>query len=313
MSDLRSIDVDHRRILPPEDVRAGAVPELRWLDIDVLRVDDSFQRPLGPKNWTAIDKIARGFNWSMFTPVVVAPIVGGLYSLIDGQHRTHAAKIAGFTQVPAMIVMTAEAGQAAAFAAINGSVIRMTSFNVYKAALSANVGWAVRSRDAVEAAGCVLMTYNAGSGYYDLRPGSLNCIMEIKRHVEAGRSAMITVALDAIRAQPEVTVYHFATSVLNPWFAALIEVGPGALDADLRAFCAAHDVMKIRDAMTVVAKRPDYVGKSPRELAKATLVTLLRRHLSEGAAPVAVAGEAAIAERMAAVAAKERKAQRAIT
>lgn len=310
MSDLRSIDVDHRRYLPPEDVRAGAVPELRWLDIDTLRVDDSFQRPLGRANWAAIDKIAKGFNWSMFTPVVVAPIVGGLYSLIDGQHRTHAAKIAGFTQVPAMIVMTAEAGQAAAFAAINGSVIRMTAPNIYKAALAANVDWAVRSRDAVEAAGCRLLTYTPSMT--TLRPGSLNCIMEIRRHVEAGRSAMITAALDAIRSQPGVTVSHFAVNVLVPWFYALIEVGPGALNADLRAFCAAHDVLKIRDAMTVLAKRPDYVGKSPRELAKATLVALLRRHLSDGAKPIAVTGEAAIAEKMAAVAARERKAQRAL-
>ncbi|MDI3335884.1 ParB/Srx family N-terminal domain-containing protein [Defluviimonas aestuarii] len=311
MSDLRSIDVDHRRYLPPEDVRAGAVPELRWLDIDTLRVDDSFQRPLGKSNWAAIDKIAKGFNWSMFTPVVVAPIVGGLYSLIDGQHRTHAAKIAGFTQVPAMIVMTAEAGQAAAFAAINGSVIRMTAPNIYKAALAANVDWAVRSRDAVEAAGCRLLTYNPSRT--TLRVGSLNCIMEIRRHVEAGRSAMITAALDAVRSQPGVTVNHFAVRVLVPWFYALIEVGPGTLDADLRTFCAAHDLLKILDAMTVVAKRPDYVGKSPRELAKATLVTLLRRHLSDGTTPLAVSGEAAIAEQMAAVAARERKAMRAVT
>lgn len=310
MSDLRSIDVGLRRILPPEEVRAGAVPELRWLNIDDLRVDDEFQRPLAKANWNAIERIATAFNWSMFTPVVVAPIVGGLYSMIDGQHRTHAAKLAGFDSVPAMIVMTAEIGQAAAFAAINGSVIRMTSFNIFKAALAARVDWAVRSHDAVEAAGCRLMTYNPGSHW---KPGQVASIMEVRRLVEKGKGAFVTAGLRAIVSQANVGAQHFATTVINPWFAALIEIGPGVLDADLVRFCAENNLVKIRDAMTVYAKRPENDGRTARELTKVAMQTLLKRFIGADVAPIALSGEAAIAERMAAVAAKERKAMRALS
>lgn len=308
MSDLRRIETGLRRQLPPEEVRAGAVPQLQWVDLDLLRIDDSFQRPLTAQGWTAIDRITQKFSWAMFTPVVIAPIAGGFYSLIDGQHRCHAAQIAGFTSVPAMIVQTAEAGQAAAFAAINGNVLKMNSFSIYKAALMAGVEWAIRARDAVDAAGCVLLTYNKSTR--EVAVGDLKCINEIRGHVEKGRSGVVTAGLKAIRVQPDATPAHFSTNVLNPWFYALQEVGPGALDADLEAFCAEHDLLKLRDAMTVIAKRPDIEGNSPALLMKQSLTVLLRRHIGANVRPPVVAGEAAIGARMAEIAAQERKAQR---
>ena len=36
-------------------------------------------------------RIAEQFDWRLFAPVIVAPIEGGLFAVIDGQHRTHAA------------------------------------------------------------------------------------------------------------------------------------------------------------------------------------------------------------------------------
>lgn len=310
MTELRTIDIGGRQVLPSEDVRAGAAPELRWLDIDALRVDDTFQRPLGKANWLAIEKIALNFSWSMFTPVVAAPIVGGLYSLIDGQHRTHAARMAGFDQVPAMVVMTAEAGQAAAFAAINGAVIRMSSFNIYKAALAANVGWAVRCRDVVDAGGCRLMTYNPGS---HIKPRMITCVMEIKRHIEHGRAQIVTAVLSALSERPDVTVEHFSTLMLNPLIYGITDVCGDRCDIDLRSFLAEHDVVRIARAMTVASKQPDYAGQSARELTRRAIAALLRKRIPVTSNVPVLAGEDAVAARMADVAARERKAQRAIT
>ena len=134
-------------------------PMLEWLPIRKLVVDDRYQRPLTGTSWAAIRKIAGAFHWSRFAPVLVAPVEGGLYAIIDGQHRTHAAALCGFTSVPAMAVHMTAREQASAFTWVNGQVLRINQHQVYRAALAAGEDWALRCRDAVEAAGCRLMTY----------------------------------------------------------------------------------------------------------------------------------------------------------
>jgi hypothetical protein len=43
MTDLRKIDIGDTAVLPTEEVRAGAVPEMRWIEIADLRIDDAYQ------------------------------------------------------------------------------------------------------------------------------------------------------------------------------------------------------------------------------------------------------------------------------
>jgi hypothetical protein len=310
MTDLRKIDIGDTAVLPPEDVRAGAVPEMRWLEIDDLRIDDSFQRPLARANWTAIRKIASGFSWSMFTPVVVAPIVGGQYSLIDGQHRTHAAKICGFDRVPAMIVMTAEVGQAAAFAAINGNVIRMQASHVFKAALAAKVDWAMRADAAVRAAGCRLLTYNPST--IALRPGDIVCIAEIRRHIEQNRDRLVIDALEALGHSFQPSKDHYSVAVIGPWLSVLQELGPATRGADLGAFCRRNDLARLRFQCTAMVEREEYRGRKPAEIFRTALLALARRELCDKAPVPQLAGEDALAARMGEVAARDRKAMRAI-
>ncbi|PQV52876.1 ParB-like nuclease family protein [Defluviimonas denitrificans] len=310
MSALRKVDIGNTAILPPDEVRAGAVPELRWVEIDDLRIDDSYQRPLAAANWTAIRKIAAQFSWSMFAPIVAAPIVGGQYALIDGQHRTHAAKICGFDRVPAMIVMTAEVGQAAAFAAINGNVVRMSAFHVYKAALAARVDWAVAAEAAVSAAGCRLMTYNPGSG---IKPGDIASVNEVRRYIEGGYGHLVTLALEALRQMEHQRTDLYAASVLVPWFSVLRELGAAARDADLVAFCARQDLAKLQGQCLALSQTDDYRGRRPAEIFRTALMAIARKELCTNAPVPQLSGEAAMGARMAEVAAKERKAMRAVT
>src|SRR5271168_1397409 len=104
----------------PKAVSAGPAPMLQWLKIADLRVDPTYQRPIIGKGRRNVDRIARAFSWSFFAPVVVAPIEGGRFAIIDGQHRTTAAVLAGFDSVPCQIVIAGQDQQAAAFKAING-------------------------------------------------------------------------------------------------------------------------------------------------------------------------------------------------
>ena len=106
----------------PSSVDAGPAPMLQWLPLASLVVDDSYQRELKRGNWSAIRRIADNFKWSRFSPVFVAPVEGGRYAIIDGQHRAHAAAICGFDEVTCQIVQMSREEQAASFAAVNGLV-----------------------------------------------------------------------------------------------------------------------------------------------------------------------------------------------
>ena len=121
----------------PMTVNPGSAPILQWVKIVDLVVDDRYQRDLKFGNWKAIRRIAQNFKWSRFSPVFVAPVEGGKFAIIDGQHRTHAAAICGFSEVPCQVVHMSRDEQAAAFAAVNGLVTKVTLWNIYKAALVA--------------------------------------------------------------------------------------------------------------------------------------------------------------------------------
>ncbi|MBV5268721.1 MAG: ParB N-terminal domain-containing protein [Afipia sp.] len=173
-------------ILPSDvlsGVHPGPAPMLQWLKIADLVIDDSYQRELRRTNWTAIRKIASAFTWSRFSPVFVAPVEGGKYAIIDGQHRTHAAAMCGFEDVPCQIVQMSAAEQADAFAAVNGMVTKITSLQIFKAALAAGSGWATELRDLAQKAGCEVRTSNGSSDAK--RPGQIYAVSAFR--VLAGR------------------------------------------------------------------------------------------------------------------------------
>lgn len=61
-----------------------------------------------------------------FAPIIGAPIEGGQWAIVDGQHRTTAAVLRGIEKVPCQVVQADRIQQAAAFAAVNGSVTKNT-------------------------------------------------------------------------------------------------------------------------------------------------------------------------------------------
>lgn len=306
---MRAIDITDQKPVDREGIGAGAVPELRWLAIADLVVDETFQRPIERHGWQAIRRIAEGFAWGKFAPVIAAPLVGGKYSLIDGQHRTHAAALCGFAHVPAMVVVLAPTDQAASFAAINGNVTRISAFHVLKAALAAGEPWAIRARDAVAAGGCELMTYHPSAS--DKLPRQVYAIQTIRRFIDRDRGDVIRSGLGALAALPGVTVEHFTEGVLAPWLGALMAGGGRMLDADLTGFVAANNLVQIRDGIVAVSKRPEYRGSTLRDLTQSAYGALLSRFVGHGNLPtVRPEGEAAVGGRMAELARNEAKAQK---
>ena len=191
---MRAVEIPKGKPLACEP---GPAPMLQWLKVADLAVDDAYQRDLARGNWTAIRRIASQFKWSRFSPVFVAPVEGGKYAIIDGQHRAHAAALCGFDEVPCQIVQMTQAEQAASFAAVNGLVTQVTAWNILKAALAAGEKWALDCAQVCRDADCKLMTRN---GSTDAKlPGEIYAIALIRQGVASGHGDSITLALSGLR------------------------------------------------------------------------------------------------------------------
>jgi hypothetical protein len=84
---FRSIRAD--KFSPPlSPFNPGPAPILDWLKIGALVVDPTYQRNIGRRGTINIKSIAENFDWSKFAPVIVAPLEGGKFAVVDGQHRT---------------------------------------------------------------------------------------------------------------------------------------------------------------------------------------------------------------------------------
>lgn len=190
--------IDTGKLKAPETITPGTAPMLQWLPIDQLVIDDAYQRELKQGNWAIIQRIANAFTWTRFSPVFVAPVEGGCYAIIDGQHRTHAAKLCGMKEVPCQIVPMERREQAAAFAAVNGMVTKVTVWQIYRAALAAGQSWAIKARDVAEAGGCRLMESNAS--HWAKRPGEIYAVRAFAALVERHPQDAVIAALRVLMA-----------------------------------------------------------------------------------------------------------------
>jgi hypothetical protein len=228
-------DVDTLSPLRPISITApiadpvvqGERPHLGWVEISKLRIDDRYQRPLQRHNWDAIGRIARSFDWSLFTVIDIAPAGDGLFAIIDGQHRVHAAAIAGIDKVPVRIVAEPLAGQGRAFMGINGNVTAITPFHVLRASLAAGEPWAVEADRAITRAGCRLMTRNGTA--QEKKPGEVYATQWVRglvdREGEVSHAACETlaVALASLKQSSEggANPAAWAHTVLRAWYLAV--------------------------------------------------------------------------------------------
>jgi hypothetical protein len=105
------------------------------IEVKRLVTDKTYQREISRAGSINVERIAEYFEWAKFSPVIVAPVEGGMFSIIDGQHRATAAMLRGIEKVPCEIVHIDRARQAEAFAAINGNTTRVSAQVVYYARL----------------------------------------------------------------------------------------------------------------------------------------------------------------------------------
>jgi hypothetical protein len=68
----------------------GELPELTWVDVDLIDVDESYQRDADGRR---VGRILESFRWDHFGAVVLARKPDGRFAVTDGQHRVKAAKL----------------------------------------------------------------------------------------------------------------------------------------------------------------------------------------------------------------------------
>lgn len=275
----RAIDIGQREVAPRA---TGAAPRLEWVPVSRLVLDNDYQRPLAAGNWNQIQKIARAFAWSHFTPCLVAPVGDDMFALIDGQHRTHAAMICGLTEVPCSIVELDEAEQARAFVAVNAQVTAVKPHHVFKAALSSGDPTARAAVAVVEDAGARLVLGSASS--LSKRAREVYCVAWVWDEVKAGRGKLVTHLLRGIAGCPDADdPWMWSYPFLSAFLRAVRKV-PRAERRDLAPFLAAHSPRKVDAAIYMMRKQPAYVDRSHKSLMVDILQQQLTRWVADGAA-----------------------------
>jgi hypothetical protein len=116
----------------------GPRPAYADLPVRDLAVDSSYQRSIeARRNQAAIERICENFRWSLFGIVTVTKGLTG-YLIIDGQHRTEAARRLKLASVPCLIVPPlSRQDQALAFVAANRDRVSVTPFAIHHAMVAA--------------------------------------------------------------------------------------------------------------------------------------------------------------------------------
>jgi hypothetical protein len=177
--------------LPVSSLSAGPAPMLTWISTEKFVVDDSYQREVGRRGRHNVQHIAENFDWSKFAPVIVAPIEGGLYAIVDGQHRTTAAMIRGIAEVPCQVVQADHAKQAAAYAAVNGNITKTTPQQLFHARLAAGDPNAAELAEVCAAGGVVIIRRNIVQARMEV--GQTQAVGALSRCLrDFGRDTLIT-------------------------------------------------------------------------------------------------------------------------
>jgi hypothetical protein len=203
---------------PQSTFSPGPAPFLQWLEVKLLVVDERYQREIGRRGSENVRHIAENFEWSKFAPVIVAPIEGGLFAIVDGQHRTTAAMLRSPDKVPCQVIQADLAQQAAAYAAVNGSVTKTAATQLFQAKLAANHQFSRELADACLAGGVILTRRNMVQA--KMKVGENQAIGALSRCLrDYGRDTLIT-ALQCIttlkrRVAPVCSIDPVKTSEYN--------------------------------------------------------------------------------------------------
>lgn len=253
---------------------------LQWIKIADLVVDPSYQRPILGRGRTNVLRIARDFRWTFFAPVVVSPVQGGKFAIIDGQHRTTAAALCGYDSVPCQVVIAAQGEQAAAFKAINGVTTPITPMALYGAALTARESWALEITEICESADVTLLRYPIPTDRQV--PGQTMAVGALRACLKRYDRDILTLALRCVSQSHNNTPGMLSARMIKALCEAISELGKSASD-ESRLILAANNINldELQQRSTEVTTRSN---KGPTSSLATEIKMAFSRELREMAA-----------------------------
>jgi hypothetical protein len=215
----------------------GPPPDMAWLPLAQLAVNSAYQRDITRQGEATIGRIARGFSWAKFSPVIVTRIPGNIpfYEIIDGQHRSTAAFVCGYDKVPCYIVKGITGEEAARiFAAVNGNVTAMSAQSVYKAALAGGERWAKDMTEAAQSAGVTILTHATTARLQ--KPGQTLSVGSLRKLYAVHGKAVVAATLRLLMAGTGSEAPGYLSSRLIVSYGRVLAARPGWV-TDIATVC----------------------------------------------------------------------------
>lgn len=198
----------------PERKRAypeplGDPPTIEWIKVDRLSIDAVYQRSTdNDASRRLIASIAANFDWRLCAPLVVSRRPDGTLSVIDGQHRTVAAKMRGdIPHMPCCVFnYSGPEEEARMFISANRARKPMNRLDDFHAALAAADEDALEIQRLVTEAG-LSITRNTSSSAW--KPGEIAFTASIASTLRKHGEQIVSAALTNIaEAFPDQKVVH---------------------------------------------------------------------------------------------------------
>jgi hypothetical protein len=215
------------------------------VELASLHIDPKYQRELKKSRAT---KIAKSFDLGAIKAINISRRSDGRLFITDGQHTADAARDAGFTHFPAIIVAGTQEQEARWFGIINGAATERVKVSVkHKAAL-------VARDETAMAIQTILDTYNLKISTGGLRAGHTNAVGTISRYF-AACAPQLQAAMDAIRMLWSVDDCAWSGVVIRGMFelAASPELLRDAIVRLRRRKTSPRQVMDIASALQTAA------------------------------------------------------------
>lgn len=187
--EITPIKLPEKGVAEPESI----VGKFERVSIANLRVDKSYQRDITGSSAKNILRIAKNFNWNRFAPVIGVRLENETVAIIDGQHRTTAAKSLGIESVPVYILDASYQEAAGAFAAINGVVTSISPCDLYFARIVAEDPEALELKKVLDSANVRIVRHANGHAV-----GETRAVNVLFRAIKVYGAPLLTTILQCI-------------------------------------------------------------------------------------------------------------------
>lgn len=216
----------------------GQRPELGWLPVDLLSVEEAYQRKIDSRrSQAAIEQIVQHFKWSCFGTALVTQNGEAGWLIIDGQHRVEAARRLSIKTVPCIVVHQATvAEQAAIFVSTNQVRVQVNPYTLFHARLAAREPLALDVQGLLDEARLSVPKYPVQKDR--MAPGQTLALITLERIVKGGSQAARSGVIAAGHAYQNRA--GAATAVVLQAAALAAESKPHSITA-IQAYFSRHD------------------------------------------------------------------------